>query len=453
MLQNSTTPSLWPTLKTELKDIFTPEIYEMWIDSLDCVQETSEELILGTQNDFAVIWITDNYLDLITRRASEIAGHSLSVRMEKLNSDEDACNDPVPMAPTRPRYVAPKEPVTPPRINPKNTFENFIIGSGNQLAHAASIAVANRPGKAYNPLFLYGATGLGKTHLMHAVAHHVFTHKPTAKVAYVTSEKFVNEYINNIKANTFHKFRKFYRNVDVLLIDDIHFLSDKERCQEEFFHTFNELFELQKQIILSSDRPASEIAQLEDRLVSRFQWGLVADIQPPDMETRLAILSRKASSMDLDIPDSILEYIAQRVSRNVRRMEGALTRIAGYSALVNRPLEMETVEHLLQDILQEEIQNQVTIEKIQKKVAKLFDIRIADMVGKRRPNNIVVPRQIAMYLSRLHTNHSLAEIGEQFGGRDHGTVIHACKAVENLREQDDSIRRSVDYLAKNLRQE
>jgi chromosomal replication initiator protein len=329
-------------------------------------------------------------------------------------------------------------------------LKTFIIGGGNQLAHAASMAVANAPAKAYNPLFIYGDTGLGKTHLMHSVAHHILAQKPEFKITYISSEKFTNEFIRAIQENNLVKFRKHYRNVDVLLIDDVQFLAGKERIQEEFFHTFNELFEAQKQIFLTSDRPANEISKLEARLISRFQWGMVADIQSPDMETRLAILSNKAKSLNLDISEEILAFLAEKVSRNVRRLEGALTRVASYTALVKKPVDIPKVEALLEDILQEEMQNQVSIEKIQKKVTEYFNLRIQDMISKRRPSNIAFPRQIAMYLSRMLTGCSLQEIGEGFGGRDHGTVIHACKTVENMMEQDSSVRQNVDYLIKQL---
>ena len=310
--------------------------------------------------------------------------------------------------------------------------------------------MANAPAQAYNPLFLYGETGLGKTHLMHAMAQHILKNDPSSKVVYVSCEKFTNEFISAIQENTLVQFRKFYRSIDVLLIDDIHFLAGKERSQEEFFHTFNELFESQRQICLSSDRSASEIGKLESRLVSRFQWGMATDIQPPDLETRVAILKKKTLALNYNIPSDILEFLAQRITRNVRRMVGALTRVASYSTLIKKPLDIEVVEKLLQDILQEEAQNQITVDKIQKKVVEYFDLRQSDMVSRRRPNNIAFPRQIAMYLSRILTNHSLQEIGESFGGRDHGTVIHACKTVENMMEQDESVRRNVDYLNKHL---
>ena len=335
-------------------------------------------------------------------------------------------------------------------LNPKNTFENFVVGDGNQLAHAACVAIANKPGRAYNPLFLYGDTGLGKTHLMHAVAHSILHNNPKARVAYVSSEKFTNEFIHAIQENSLIQFRRRYRNVDVLLIDDIHFLSGKERIQEEFFHTFNELFESGRQLFLTSDRPAGEIARLENRLVSRFQWGLASDIQPPDFETRLAILCKKAASLKAELPREILELLAERVARNVRRMEGALIRVVSYSRLRNKVLDVPTVEDLLRDVFLEEAQNRITIEKIQQKVSDYYRIRLSELVNKRRQANIAFPRQVALYLSRVLTSHVLQEIGDAFGGRDHGTVIHACKTVENTMEQERSTKRSVDYLVQQL---
>lgn len=285
---------------------------------------------------------------------------------------------------------------------------------------------------------------------MHAIAHTIVKQNPAAKIVYVSCEKFTNEFMRAIRDNTLDKFRKFYRTVDALLIDDIQFLEGKERTQDEFFHTFNDLFDSQKQLCLTSDRPASEISRLESRLVSRFQWGMVTDIQPPDLETRLAIISKKAAALNYRISPEILQFLAQRITRNVRRMEGALIKVATYASLIKQPLDMDKAEQLVQDILQEEAQNQVTIEKIQKKVVEYYDLRLADMSSKRRPNNIAFPRQVAMYLCRILTNHPLKEIGESFGGRDHGTVIHACKTVENLMEQDATVKRSVQFITNQL---
>lgn len=453
MINDSIKNRLWDIVQSDFQSLFPHDVYQTWFAPMECVEESTEAVTLSLPNDFAVFWIQDNYHDLIVRRFCEAAGRSIDVHFV-VNRDEDAVEEAQDRIPApEPRVTQPvREPNPNPGLilSPKNIFENFVVGPGNQLAHAACVAVANAPAQAYNPLFLYGETGLGKTHLMHSVAHQILRENIQARIAYISTEKFTNEYVEAIENNTVTAFRQRYRRVDVLLIDDIHFLANKERIQEEFFHTFNELFERQKQIVLSSDRPASEIAKLESRLVSRFQWGLVADIQAPDYETRLAIIRKKCRSMNLDLPEAILHFLAERVCRNVRRMEGALTRVAGYAALVKGQITIETVERLLQDILQQEAQQKITVEKIQQKVADYHKLRLSDMVSKRRPANIAFPRQIAMYLSRMLTNHSLQEIGDAFGGRDHGTVIHACKQVENMMEQDESVSRSVEYLQKHL---
>jgi len=451
---------LWSQLTQELRVLFNEDLYDEWFRPLTCVEDKNDTITLQTPTEFSAIWIEENYLEILTRKAQDISGRPVVVELKAAgNRNVVPVNTPATRDVIRPRsIITAADRDTSPRgkskeafpLNPKNTFENFVIGGGNQLAHAACMAVANAPAKAYNPLFIYGDTGLGKTHLMHAVAHQVLKQQPDAKITYISSEKFTNEFIRAIQENSLVKFRRHYRSVDVLLIDDVQFLSGKERIQEEFFHTFNELFEAQKQIFLTSDRPANEISKLEARLISRFQWGLVADIQSPDMETRLAILSKKAKSLNLDISNEILNFLAERVSRNVRRLEGALTRVASYTALVKKPVDIPKVEALLEDILQEEMQNQISIEKIQKKVTEQFNLRMQDMISKRRPSNIAFPRQIAMYLSRMMTGCSLQEIGEAFGGRDHGTVIHACKTVENMMEQDPSVKQSVDYLIKQL---
>ena len=461
MPQEIVTEGLWSLLKGECKKLFPHDIFDTWFDPLVCLQESDEILVLAAPSEFSAIWMQEHYLDLISQKAQLAQGRPVKVvvqvlerepkeageqfeRMDEIARKESAA---IEIERSRSALNAAQRKFA---LNPRNSFENFIVGPSNQFAHAASQAVANAPAQAYNPLFLYGDTGLGKTHLMHAMAQHILKNDSSSKVVYVSCEKFTNEFISAIQENTLVQFRKFYRSIDVLLIDDIHFLAGKERSQEEFFHTFNELFESQRQICLSSDRSATEIGKLESRLVSRFQWGMATDIQPPDLETRVAILKKKTIALNYNIPADILEFLAHRITRNVRRMEGALTRVASYATLIKKPLDIEVVEKLLQDILQEEAQNQITVDKIQKKVVEYFDLRQSDMVSRRRPNNIAFPRQIAMYLSRILTNHSLQEIGEAFGGRDHGTVIHACKTVENMMEQDESVRRSVDYLNKHL---
>jgi chromosomal replication initiator protein len=335
-------------------------------------------------------------------------------------------------------------------FNPKNTFDTFVVGNNNNFSYAAAKAVAEAPGKSYNPLFLYGGVGLGKTHLLHAIGQQVTATKKGARVAYISSEKFTNEYIDAIQNNKLVGFRKKYRQTDVLLIDDIQFLAGKERIQEEFFHTFNALHESHKQIVLTCDRPASEIQGLENRLVSRFEWGLVTDLQPPDIEMRLAILKKKAQLMNAALPEDVINFLATRIRTNIRRLEGALIRVASFASLTGKKLTIEVVEGLLREILHEEGRMTISIEVIQKKVAEHFDIRLADMTSKRRPENIAFPRQIAMYLSRQMTESSLNTIGEAFGGRDHGTVLHACRLVKDRMEVDANVRQVVSYLEKQL---
>jgi chromosomal replication initiator protein len=456
--------NFWDAVKPELQTRFAGDVYSMWFRPMACLSQTETEVVLSVPNEFSAIWVEDNYLELISDKIRYVAGRPMQVFLRVLDKSPSSAEQELNLgiksrdhsttrvgADNRPdvRIGDSRSPVGN-FLNPKNTFENFVVGQNNNLAHAAAVAVANAPAKAYNPLFIYGDTGLGKTHLMHAVGHFILRHNRLAKVAYVSTEKFTNEFIRAIQENTLVKFRKRYRSVDVLLIDDIHFLSGKERIQEEFFHTFNDLFESGKQIFLTSDRPASEISKLESRLVSRFQWGLVSDMQAPDLETRVAILANKANSLSMQLPADVLQFIAEKVSRNIRRLEGALTRVASYNALMGKSVNLEVAEQLLGDILQEEAQNQVTVEKIQKRVADYYNLRLSDMVSRRRPANIAFPRQIAMYLSRILTSHPLQEIGANFGGRDHGTVIHACKTVENIMDQDESVRRSVEYLKSQL---
>lgn len=484
----STTTSanpLWQSVISELRNLFPADVYEMWFSELVCTLETDSKLVLEASSEFNAIWIENNFLDIIAQQARSFAGSAVQVAIEVAAPSEEeeaggkdngtghrstaggatgsggvAGNRWAGSVAGQDSRVDRSAAATIPKqvpthrtlINPGNTFDNFVVGSGCQLAHAASIAVANAPGRAYNPLFVFGETGLGKTHLMHAVAHQMLANNPNARIAYVSTEKFTNEFIHAIRENKLTKFRQYYRNVDALLIDDIHFLSGKESTQEEFFHTFNDLFESGRQIFLASDRPANEIERLENRLISRFQWGLVTDIQAPDYETRVAILRNKAAAMKIDLDDEIMDFLAERVSRNVRRMEGALTRIAGYNNLIDRKLDLNAVERLLSDLLHEEAASKVTVDQIQKKVSDYYKIRYSELVGRRRTSAIVFPRQVAMYISRTLTGDPLKSIGDAFGGRDHGTVIHACKQVENMMEQDGSVKRGVDYLIKQLSQ-
>lgn len=459
----SLTPSVWETVKCDFKSLFPEDVFQMWFEPMVCLEASGDAVTLGVPNDFAAIWIHDNYLDLITQRLRLTAGRMVNVTLRKIDgarhqSASAAPAKPAPEGSAKIRAGAQRRTTTryddrgpaAGTLNPRNTFETFVVGSNNQMAHAASLAVAQTPAQAYNPLFLYGETGLGKTHLMHAIGHTIIRHNPDARVAYLSTEKFTNEFIQALQENGLTKFRQRYRHADVLLLDDVQFLAGKERIQEEFFHTFNDLFESGKQIVLTSDRRASEIQKLEARLVSRFEWGLPADIQAPDLETRLAIIRAKAQSLNCSLPEPILNFIAQSITKNIRRLEGALLKVSSYSALTSKPLDLATAERLLHDVLMEQAQNILTIETIQKRVADHFQIRHSDMTSKRRPNNIAIPRQIAMFLARTLTKHSLQEIGDAFGGRDHGTVIHACKAVDNMCEQDASTRGSVEFLKAQL---
>ena len=334
---------------------------------------------------------------------------------------------------------------------PKYTFDTFVIGSGNRFAHAASLAVAEAPAKAYNPLFIYGGVGLGKTHLMHAIGHYVLEHNPDAKVVYLSSEKFTNEFINSIRDNRPDDFRNKYRNVDILLIDDIQFLAGKESTQEEFFHTFNALHEENKQIVISSDRPPKEIPTLEDRLRSRFEWGLITDITPPDLETRIAILRKKAKAEGLDIPNEVMLYIANQIDTNIRELEGALIRVVAYSSLENKDINADLAAEALKNIIPTAKPKVVTIKDIMRIVGEEYGVKMEDFLAKKRTKAIAFPRQIAMYLSRELTDNSLPKIGEEFGGRDHTTVLHAHEKISKLIEKDAQFQKQIQELEKKIK--
>ncbi len=445
---------IWSAAQEHLRSMLNNnDTYNLWFAPLRACGIENNALVLEVANDFCEVWLKDNYMGLLQDVLGLAAGRQLQVRFKVasgLGAPAPDVPEPVPEK-SKPAEVADRNSGNHELVfNPKNTFETFVVGNNNNFAYAAALAVAQSPGKSYNPLFLYGGVGLGKTHLLHAIGQYVAAHKKSSRVAYVSSEKFTNEYIDGIQNNQLARFRKKYRQTDVLLIDDIQFLAGKERIQEEFFHTFNALHEGHKQIVLSCDRPASEIQNLEQRLVSRFEWGLVTDLQPPDVEMRLAILNKKAQLMGVQLPEEIMNFLANRIRTNIRRLEGALIRVASYAALTGKKLSLEVVEALLREILHEEGRYSVSIEAIQKKVAEHFDIRLADMTSKRRPENIAFPRQVAMFLSRAMTESSLSAIGEAFGGRDHGTVLHACRLVKDRMEVDSSVRQVVNYLEKQL---
>ena len=435
----------------------------MWFSSVRATKMSGDTLVLEVPNEFSELWLKSNYFGLLKDALAHAAGQEIKIefqvssnqpsqqQFERTVEPAPSIGDRRPSRNGNDRESAERASnLKDGSFNPKNTFETFVVGEANSHAHAAAKAIAADPGKNYNPLFLYGGVGLGKTHLLHAIGQHVVANKKSARVAYVSCEKFTNEYIDALQNNSIPKFRKKYRQSDVLLIDDIQFLAGKERIQEEFFHTFNALHESHKQIVLTCDRPASEIQNLEHRLMSRFEWGLVADVQPPDVETRLAILRKKAKGMAVELPDEILSFLANRIRTNIRRLEGALIRVVSYGSLTGKSISLEMVEGMLRELLHEEGKYTVTIDTIQKKVAEHYDIRLADMTSKRRPENIAFPRQVAMYLCRQLTGNSLNSIGEAFGGRDHGTVLHAWRLVKDRMEVDSHVRQAVSYLEKQL---
>lgn len=448
---------IWNAAQENLRSMLSADTFNLWFAPLRAATMDANGIVLEVSNDFCEVWLKDNYMGLLQDVVTLAAGHPLKVRFQTSNSSPPPANAPKPAALATSAKIKPVE-AAPERagsshewsFNPKNTFDSFVVGPNNNFAYGAAKAVAEAPGKSYNPLFLYGGVGLGKTHLLHAIGQHVVAHRKSARVAYVSSEKFTNEFIDGIQNNKLTAFRKKYRQMDVLLIDDIQFLAGKERIQEEFFHTFNALHEAHKQIVLTCDRPASEIQNLEHRMVSRFEWGLVTDLQPPDVEMRLAILNKKAQAMGVSLAPEVMDFLANRIRTNIRRLEGALIRVASYASLTGKKLSVEVVENLLREILNEEGRYAISIEVIQKRVAEQFDIRLADMTSKRRPENIAFPRQIAMFLARQMTEGSLSSIGEAFGGRDHGTVLHACRLVKDRMEVDASVRQKVHSLEKQL---
>lgn len=451
VLMQAQADKVWDSAQHLLRAMVTPEIFNLWFAPLRPLGLEKEMLLLEVGDDFCEVWLKDNYLGLLQEVSSQAAGHPVRIKFQVGKSGAYVL--PANSSSGRMPVVAPPELSSFNRdllLNPRNTFETFVVGETNNHAHAAALAVAHNPGKSYNPLFLVGGVGLGKTHLLHAIGQHVVSQKKSARVSYVSSERFTNEYIDGLQNNQLVRFRKKYRQTDVLLIDDIQFLAGKERIQEEFFHTFNALHESHKQIVLTCDRPASEIQNLESRLVSRFEWGLVADLQPPDVETRLAILRKKEKTMGVELPEEIINFLAVKIRTNIRRLEGALIRVASYATLTGKRLTLEIVEGLLREVLHEEGRVSISIEVIQKRVAEHYDIRLADMTSKRRPENIAFPRQVAMFLARQMTESSLNSIGEAFGGRDHGTVLHACRLVKDRMEVDPNVRQQVHYLEKLL---
>lgn len=442
---------LWSATLEKVEEKVSKPSFDTWLKNTKAEKLQEDTLVISAPNEFARDWLEGRYTILISEILFELTGASLTTKfvIPETNEGTDSVSTTpksIPAVPTNQDTQVPKT-----MLNSNYTFDTLVIGSGNRFAHAASLAVAEAPAKAYNPLFIYGGVGLGKTHLMHAIGHYVRDHNPNANVVYLTSEKFTNEFINAIMDNKTINFRNKYRNVDVLLIDDIQFIAGKESTQEEFFHTFNTLHEENKQIIISSDRPPKEIPTLEDRLRSRFEWGLITDITPPDLETRSAILSKKAKADGLDIPNEVMLYIANQIDTNVRELEGALIRVVAYSSLVNKDIDASLAADALKDIIPSKKPKVITIQKIQQVIGEKYNIRQEDFIAKKRTKSIAFPRQIAMYLSREMTDLSLPKIGEEFGGRDHTTVIHAHEKIARMLENDQGLNQDIEEVKEQLK--
>ncbi len=461
----STLDEIWQKAKSELSRVLPKEAFDSWFSNMECVGGDDDKILLGTPSALAQYWIADNFFDLLTQNLSLAAAKNMKFEIVTLESEvsTEVVSDQIAthFAQARPqrrnasRSVQQANTEILESINPRNTFENFVVGEGNQFAHSAALAVAQSPGVAFNPLFLHGSTGLGKTHLMHAIAHFIIKNNPSSRVLFISSETFVNDYLNALTDKNIAAFHQKYRSVDVLLIDDIQFLSGKASSQKEFFHAFNRLLEARKQIILSCDKSPSEVEDIEERLVSRFEWGICVGIDQPDFETRLAILRRKLATMgdSVKIAPEVLELVARRFTKNVRRMEGALNKLIGYCSLINSSevLTLEKSMYLLADALNAEDGGEsVDVEKIKQVVAGRYNISVDELCGRRRTQNIAEARQIAMYLTKKLTSNTLQEVGKKFGGRDHGTVMHAIKVVEDSMKQNESFSRTVEWCKKSI---
>jgi chromosomal replication initiator protein len=448
-----TAESLWSDVSGRLRSALNDTTYGTWFAHTAGAELDEGRFVLAVPNDFTRDWIEGHFLELIGAAIRDITGRDRAIELQV----RDAGTMPAEPA-SPPARVAPVERLVPHRpesggFNAKYTFDSFVIGSSNRFAHAAALAVAEAPAQAYNPLFIYGSTGLGKTHLLQAIAQYVSEHSRDMSVRYVTSETFMNDFINSLRDKRIEGFKQRYRTYDLLLIDDVQFFEHKERIQEEFFHTFNSLYEAGSQIVMSSDRPPRDIATLEERLRSRFEWGLITDIQPPDLETRIAILRKKVKTDGIHVPEpEVLTFIAGRVSTNIRELEGALTRVVAFSSLTGRAMSVELSQDVLKDVFPQGEAAEVSIKRIQDLVAERFSLSLEELCGDKRSQNIVYPRQVAMYLSRELTDSSLPKIGREFGGRDHTTVIHANAKIARLIREDRSVYNLVQELTARVKQ-
>ncbi len=447
----------WGKIAETLRKSIGGDAFQRWFGAATWGGASNGQGAVIVPGEIHQVWIETNYLPELLYAASQATEglHKINILVAENSGTGEASIDDFSAAAPQVRKEMPGEMLdkraAAAGLNPGYTFENFVVGGNSQFAHAACEAVATKRSVGYNPLFIHGGSGLGKTHLMHAIGREILRRRPDCRVIYLTCEKFTNEFIEAIRKGEIEKFRRRYRSSDVLLIDDVQFLAGKERSQEEFFHTFNTLLDGRNQVVLTSDRPACEIKSIEPRLISRFECGLAVELQPPQIETRIAILRKKTAEWKVSIDESVLLFLAEKIRSNVRRLEGALVRVATFASLAGESVSVQKVEHLLRDFIQEEASRQVTIDGIQRAVAETFDLRLADMISRRRPASIAFPRQIAMYLSRSLTHNSLVEIGESFGGRDHGTVIHACKKVVSELEKQPGLRERIERIEQQLR--
>ncbi len=438
----------WEEIKVDLKNVLGETVFSTWIAPLKCLLLNEHIMEVGAPDQFFKDWVEKHYLRIIQETLKSKGLDNLLVKLVVNNAAVGPIELSVPSEGTPKVVIA----TGCPNLNSRYTFDNFVIGGGNRHAHAYSLAVANAPAKTYNPLFIYGGVGLGKTHLIQAICHQIKSHTASSiKICYVSSEKFTNELIDAIVHRSTANFRQKYRNLDVLVIDDIHFIAGKESTQEEFFHTFNTLYDAHKQIVFSSDRPPKEITNLQERLVSRFGWGLATDIQPPDLETRVAILKKKIEREPVHVPDDVIFFIAQLIKTNIRELEGALIRTIAYSLLEEAPVSLQLAKEVLKDLLKEPAKL-ITIDFIQRCVVEEFGISLQDLKTKRRNKQVVFPRQIAMYLSRELTELSLPEIGELFGGKDHTTVLHSYKKIKDDIAQNPELKERVEKVIQVIKQ-
>lgn len=437
---------LWADAQAEIKERIGKQNYDTWIKPIRVVARNKNDLVVSVTNKFFRDWVGQNYLTEIESILSNIAKHDIKlvIEVEAGTSQEKSLEKP-----QRKDNKTPEKPTQTNHLVQKYTFENFVIGTSNQFAHAACVAVANQPGEHYNPLFIYGGVGLGKTHLVNAMGHHATAKRPNLKIVYLSSESFMNELISSLRRDKMDEFKKKFRNVDILIIDDIQFIAGKERTQEEFFHTFNSLYESHKQIVITSDKFPKDIPGIEDRLRNRFEWGLIADIQPPDMETRVAILQKKAELEGVHLPNDVAVFLATNINSNVRELEGSLTRLGAFSSLTKAAITIDFAKDVLRNNLKS-YEREVTVESIQKSICDHFNLKIGDLKAKRRTQNIALPRQVAMYLCRKHTQASFPGIGDKFGGRDHSTVIHASKTIEQRIKDDPNMQATIAAIERNL---